>query len=128
MRKGMKVAIATAGVMGLLGMGSAASANEDDIIKTGACSDGSDWKLKLSPENGRIEVEFEVDQNVVGDTWRVRILQNGERILRTRKVTQAPSGSFKVQTVAPNTASPDTFKAFAQNLETGETCSGRATF
>ena len=51
----------------------AASAGDGDVIRRGACSGASDWKLKLSPQDGRIEVEFEVDQNVSGDTWRVRI-------------------------------------------------------
>ena len=41
-----------------------ASAGDRDVIREGPCSGRSDWKLKLSPEDGRIEVEFEVDQNV----------------------------------------------------------------
>jgi hypothetical protein len=44
---------------------------KDDVIRRGACSGRSDWKLKLSEDNGRIEVEYEVDQNRVGDAWRV---------------------------------------------------------
>jgi hypothetical protein len=128
MRKGVIAAVATLAIVGSLGVGSAATAKEGDVIKTGPCSSGSDWKLKLSPEDGRIEVEFEVDQNVVGDTWRVRIRQNGERIFRATKVTRAPSGSFEVRTVAPNTAGTDIFKAFARNVETDETCLARATF
>ena len=40
----------------------AAAAKDGDVIREGACSGGTDWKLKLSPENGRIETEFEVDQ------------------------------------------------------------------
>src|SRR5215210_1166612 len=39
------------------------AARGDDIVRRGDCTGASDWKLKLSPENGRIEVEFEVDQN-----------------------------------------------------------------
>ncbi len=37
----------------------------------------TDWKLKLSPENGRIEVEFEIDQNINGQIWNVRLKRNG---------------------------------------------------
>lgn len=47
-----------------------ALANDDDVIHRGGCSDSSDWKLKASPEDGRIEVEGEVDSNVKGQTWR----------------------------------------------------------
>ena len=104
-----------------------ALANDDDVIREGSCSAGSDWKLKLSPEDGRLEVEFEVDQNVVGDTWRVRIFQNGERIFGGTRETTAPSGSFEVRRVAPNTAGTDSFRARAVNLGTGEVCVGRAS-
>ncbi|MDP9326664.1 MAG: hypothetical protein M3P10_00485 [Actinomycetota bacterium] len=104
-----------------------ASANDADVIRQGSCSGRSDWKLKLSPDNGRIEVEFEVDSNVNGQTWHVRILQNGERIFSGNRVTQAPSGSFDVRKLANNTAGTDRFRARAVNGATGETCAGAAS-
>ena len=105
-----------------------AIANDRDVIREGSCSGSSDWKLKLSPENGRIEVEFEVDSNVVGQTWSVRILQNGSRIFFGSRQTTAPSGSFEVRRVANNTAGTDTFRARATNTATGEVCIGTASF
>src|SRR5215207_9396181 len=69
-------AIVAAAVLGVLLIGGSAVptlAKDGDVIRRGACSGTSDWKLKLSEEDGRIEVEYEVDQNRVGDTWRVRI-------------------------------------------------------
>ena len=36
---------------------------DGDVIVQGRCTAASTAKLKLSAENGRIEVEFEVDQN-----------------------------------------------------------------
>jgi hypothetical protein len=104
-----------------------ASAKDGDVIRTGACSGASDWKLKLSPENGKTEVQYEVDSNVVGQTWRVRIFQNGERIFRGSRVTQAPSGSFTVRVLAANPAGTDSFKGRAVNAATGEVCVGRAS-
>ena len=105
-----------------------ASANDADVIRRGACSGRSDWKLKLSPEDGRIEVEYEVDSNVNGQTWHVRIRQNGERIFSGNRVTKAPSGSFEVRTLARNTAGVDRFRARAVNAASGETCAGSAAF
>jgi len=127
MRKAMKTAIAIVGVVGLLGAGPAALANDRDVERSGSCSGRSDWKLKLSPEDGRLEVEFEVDQNVVGDRWRVTIKHEGDRIFRGVRETKGPSGSFEVRTVANNTAGSDAFTAKARNLSTDETCVGRAS-
>jgi hypothetical protein len=113
---------------GLMLTPSVAQAKAGDVIKTGSCSAGSTWKLKLSPENGQIEVDFEVDSNVVGQTWRVRLRHNGEVFFRGTRTTQPPSGSFEVHRVAPNAAGTDTFAARAVNPDTGETCVAHASF
>jgi hypothetical protein len=52
----------------LMGAPAMVQAKDGDVIREGNCSARSTWKLKASPENGRIEVEFEVGQNVVGRT------------------------------------------------------------
>jgi hypothetical protein len=123
----MRVALIGALVVTVAGAVPAA-AKDGDVIRRGACSGASDWKLKLSPENGRIEVEYEVDSNRVGQTWRVRLFHNGERIFAGTRVTQAPSGSFTVRVVAPNRAGTDAFRAAATNVASGETCGGAASF
>lgn len=104
------------------------SANDRDVIRTGNCSAASDWKLKLSPENGRIEVEFEVDSNVNGQTWNVRLKRNGNVFFTGTRTTQAPSGSFEVRRVTNNGAGTDFFVARAVNQQTGEVCRGTASF
>ena len=110
----------------LVGAAPATFAKEGDVIREGACSGRSDWKLKLSRENGRIEVEFEVDQNRTGRRWRVRLFHDGVRFFKGRRVTQPPSGSFEVRRVRPNHSGVDGFRARARNPRSGETCSGRA--
>ena len=88
MRRILGTALAT-GTLVLFALGGqAALANDDDVIVEKDCSGSSDLKLKLSPEHGRIEVEFEVDQNVVGDSWRVVLRHDGERFLRGIRVTE----------------------------------------
>ena len=98
------------------------------MIRRGACSGVSDWKLKLSPENGRIEVEYEVDQNRSGDVWRVRIRHNGDLVFAGTRTTRAPSGSFEVRILQRNRAGDDVFRGRAVNLRTGEVCGGRAVW
>jgi hypothetical protein len=112
----------------LVGPAGSALAKDGDVIRTGACSGRSDWKLKLSEEDGRIEVEYEVDQNVVGDVWRVRIRHDGELVFAGRRTTRAPSGSFEVELLRRNRAGDDVFRARAANTRTGEVCGGRAVW
>lgn len=119
--------IAAVGMAGWLAIVPASQAKAGDVIRQGSCSAGSSWKLKLSPQNGAIEVEYEVDQNVVGATWRVKIFQNGVRIFVGNRKTVAPSGSFSVRLVAPNSPGTDAFRGAARNLATDETCGGRAS-
>jgi 2-methylaconitate cis-trans-isomerase PrpF len=97
------------------------------VVRTGVCSGRSDWKLKVAPDNGRLEVEFQVDSNKVGQTWRVRIFHDGVRIFAGRRVTKAPSGSFTVRLFTPNHAGTDHFKGRAVNVASSETCVGRAS-
>ena len=104
-----------------------AVAKDGDIIRRGNCTGATDWKLKLSEEDGRIEVEFEVDQNRNGVSWNVRLFQNGSQFARATRVTRGPSGSFELRRVAPNTAGTDAFRARATRAS-GEVCTGRASF
>ena len=115
------------GALAFAALGGVALAGQNDVIERGGCSGASDWKLKLSPEDGRLEVEFEVDQNVVGDTWRVVMGHNGERFFRGKRTTKAPSGSFEVRRVVEDLDGTDTIKARARNTSTDEVCVGRAS-
>jgi hypothetical protein len=104
-----------------------ASAKDGDVIRRGRCTNGAEWKLKLSPEDGRIEVEYEVDSNRVGQRWWVRLFKNGNQIFTGIRTTKAPSGSFDVRVVTSNPPGSDTFRARARHLASGATCGGSAT-
>jgi hypothetical protein len=121
-----RISVATLLATAMIGA-TPALANDADVIREGNCSGASDWKLKLSPENGRIEVEFEVDQNRSGQEWRVRIFKEGTRIFSGVRTTQPPSGSFEVRVVTGNTTGTDSFTARARNLSSDEVCRGSAT-
>ena len=58
-----------------------ASVKDPEVRAAGDCTRASSSKLKLSGEDGRIEVEFEVDQNRVGRRWSVVLRQNGGYML-----------------------------------------------
>ena len=96
------------------------------IIKTGKCSASSHWKLKAKSDDGRIETEFEVDQNRVGKRWRVTIKRNGSTVFRSMRTTQAPSGSFDVHRLLAGGAG-SRIVATAKSLSDGETCRAAIT-
>ena len=101
--------------------------NGDDVRVAGTCTKASTSKLKLNDEDGRIEVEFEVDQNRRGVRWTIVLMQNGKSVARLTRVTKAPSGSFEARVLRTDTAGPDRFTARATS-PSKEVCTARATF
>ena len=105
-----------------------AYAGDDDVERRGVCSGSTTWKLKAGPEDGRIEVEGEVDSNVDGQVWKWRLRHNGDRVARGKRTTQPPSGSFEVRRVLVDLAGTDRVVFRATHPSTGETCRGLLRF
>ena len=104
-------------------LASTAAAKDGDIEVAGTCTRATTSELKLSEEDGGIEVEFEVDQNRNGVRWRVVLFRNGSQVASRVRVTRAPSGSFEARFV---TAGSGRFVARATS-PTGERCTARAS-
>jgi hypothetical protein len=96
------------------------------IVKTGKCSGSSHWTLKAKSDDGRIETEFEVDQNRVGKRWHVVLRRNGSVAFNGTRTTTAPSGSFEVRRLLAGGAGTR-IAAIARSLQTGETCRAALT-
>ena len=116
--------LATLGI-GFVGAGAtAASAQGDDDreIATGRCSAGAVWKLKVKTDDGRLEVEGEVDSNVAGQRWAWTLRHNGSVSDRGASTTTARSGSFDVERRMVDLAGTDAvvFRA----VHDGQTCRG----
>jgi hypothetical protein len=120
----MKVGAVALSGAALLAAASPALAKDGDVIREGACSARSDWKLKASEENNRIEVEGEVDSNVNGQKWRWKLLHNGNVSARGTATTEAPSGSFDVRRLMVDLSGEDRIGFRAKNPNTGEVCRG----
>lgn len=101
-----------------------ASAKSTDVITTGSCTSGSTFKLKAKPDNGALEVEWEVDQNRNGQVWTWAIAHDGVVKASGRATTVAPSGSFSVERRVVNAAGVHTISGAARNVLTGEMCRG----
>ena len=131
MQKGMGLILAGLVAASILAVTPAAFAGSakhgGGVQKQGRCDANSTWKLKAKPDNARLEVEFEVDQNVSGDTWNVRLRDNGMTFFKGTRVTVPPSGSFTVHRFTANQAGTDTITARAANQRTGEVCRAALT-
>ena len=104
-----------------------AAAKDGDVEVAGTCSGRSTSELDLSEEDGRIEVEFEVDQNRNGVRWSVVLTRDGRRVARLARTTRPPSGSFEARRVIANRPGPDVIRARA-TTRSGEVCRARATW
>jgi hypothetical protein len=98
----------------------------DDVRANGTCSKGSTAKLKVGPDDNRLETEFEVDQNRNGVRWKVVLRRNGRVVVSTTRTTRAPSGSFELRRLLSDGAGKDRITATATS-PSGETCTARAT-
>jgi len=107
-----------------LALAAPAAASDDEVIRRGSCSGNGDWKLKAKHDDGRIEVEGEVDTNKVGQTWNWVIRHNGSVSARGQATTQAPSGSFTVRRRVVNLSGLDKIVFRATNPRTDEVCRG----
>jgi hypothetical protein len=102
-----------------------AFAKNGEVRKSGVCAGSSTtWKLKAAPDNGRLEVQFEVDSNRVGQTWNWQMYDNNVQVAAGSSKTVAPSGSFEVRRIIANKAGPDNIRARATNPATGVVCQG----
>jgi len=119
-------AIAASTIGAALLLAPTAAAKDGDVRVAGTCTKATTSKLKLSDEDGRVEVEFEVDQNRNGVRWRVVLFRNGEQVAQRVRVTRGPSGSFEARFVTENSQGADRFVARASRA--GERCMAQASF
>jgi hypothetical protein len=116
-------AAVAAAMLATMGTAVPAQAGDDEKIREGRCSGSAHWKLKVKPDDGRLEVEAEIDSNVNGQTWRWRIVHNGSVSARGRSTTRGPSGSFDVERRMANLAGTDRFRLRAKHGD--QVCRGR---
>lgn len=122
-----RTAVLLAGIsLALLAPLAPATAGDDRVERTGRCSEGARWDLKVKTDDGRLEVEGEVDSNQSGQSWSWKIRHNGEVTARGTRTTSGPSGSFSVERRVVNLQGTDKIVFLARHG--GETCRGVVNF
>jgi hypothetical protein len=103
---------------------SASDGGGGDVRTHGGCSGSAVWRLKAKPDDGRIEVEAEVDSNHSGQVWHWRIQHNGSTSAKGTGTTTGVSGSYSVERRMANLAGTDHFSFRAVRRATGQVCRG----
>ncbi|QIK65550.1 hypothetical protein G7072_03655 [Nocardioides sp. HDW12B] len=83
--------------------------------------DGARIELSVEKDDGRFEVEADVDNALRGSQWRVTLLQDGNRYF-TDVRTADNEGDVSVDRNRPNTAGKDVFTFRANKVGTGGSC------
>jgi hypothetical protein len=95
--KTIVAAFAVAAALGATSAQAATAKHGDGVRVAGTCSDTSTSKLKVKRDNGRLKVEFEVDQNRNAVPWAVELRKDGRVVFAGTRLTAAPSGSFSLE-------------------------------
>ncbi|WP_457207310.1 hypothetical protein [Nocardioides sp. P5_C9_2] len=119
-------ALVATGLPGLVASAASASGGDDEMIRTGSCNSGASWKIKAKPDDGRIEVETEIDSNRAGERWAWVLKHNGSVSARGSSRTGSRSGSFEVERNTVNTSGTDRFRFRATH--NGARCVARLSY
>src|SRR5664279_3562781 len=69
-RSGAALVLAAAVAVPVFAAGPASAQGGSPAVKaSGSCVGGGVWKLKAKHDNSRVEIEYEVDTNRVGQPW-----------------------------------------------------------
>jgi hypothetical protein len=121
---GLTASLATAAIA----LAPPSSARGVEVRSSGTCAGTGTWKLKAKAQDRRIEVDYELDTNRVGQTWRVNLSDSSVVVYDGRSVTRAPSGSFEVERVIVNRPGRDVVRVVATSVRTGATCRGTVVY
>ncbi len=114
-----KIALAGLAVVILAGLGVGAwlLLREDEVDDRGTCA-GASYEFSAEPEDGALEVSFELQSSGPGETWEIALLQDGDPLLDGTRTTDE-DGEVDIDAIADEDAK--TFEVTA-TPETGEPC------
>jgi opacity protein-like surface antigen len=122
----LAAAAAALAVSMMAAVSTAAVGSPAAVVRAGACSKTSLWRLTLNHDHGRIEVQAEVQTAFAAQRWRSRFSDDGAVFGHAGKTTLA-DGSFTVTRFTTNQAGRDLITVRSKSLVTAEVCRASAT-
>lgn len=102
-----------------------ARGDDREVRNTNRCATGV-IKVKAKADDGRIEVEGEVDTNRRGQSWNWQMRRDGTVVARGTGTTAGPSGSFDAERKIANPAGRD--RIVFRAVRNGQVCRVGVTF
>jgi hypothetical protein len=84
--------------------------DDDRVERRGFCTNGARWDIRAESDDGRIEVDAEIDTSRTGRRWTWVLKHNGSVSARGTSRTRPPSGSFEVERYSIDLSGTDTFR------------------
>jgi hypothetical protein len=123
----MRKTTATVGLAALLAVPTATLvASPASAAEASARCAGAKFELSVEKDDGRFEVEADIDNAKPGSKWRVVLKQDGKRFYK--QVRRADGeGDISVDRNRPNTGGKDVFKLTVKKVGTKGSCSRTVT-
>jgi hypothetical protein len=113
-------------VVSLASPAGSASAFEVAIVRRGACTGPSHWRLAVVPDGDVLRVRLSARGGRAGQRWNIFMDRNGTFIFSGYRIS-GEFGSWVVRRIIRNLPGVDRINFGAHNVRTGETCRGRAS-
>lgn len=119
---------ATAATASLLALPAVAlSASPAAAVQNQTSCAGATVTLEAERDDGRHEVQVDIDNGQRGERWRVKLFQDGDRFVNVVRTVGGDDRDIDLDRDRRNTAGTDTYKLRAKNLRTGGACTLRVT-
>jgi hypothetical protein len=125
-RRSRRRVLAVVSIVMLLAASSAASAGDIAVVRRGACTGASHWRLRVIPDAGVLRVRLTVRGGRAGQRWNIFMDHDGTGFFAGYRIS-GEDGLWLVRKRVQNHPGADLIRFGSHNVVTGETCSGRAS-
>lgn len=102
-------------------------ASPASAVERGGRCDGARFELSVEKDDGKFEVEADIDDAPRGSKWRIKLVQNGKVFVNVVRVARDDDddrdGDISIDRDRRNRAGKDTFRMTVNKVGTPGSCS-----